>query len=232
MTKRRSPFDGPTGTAFGAPAGARREPSDALETLQAGPVATPVHCARSLRRFDRTDGSARSGAERHRPVAHGTVPCTRIYGDDVSVDPGGSDHRPLQPAACGVVARPGRGRNGTARVEARASPVGTPMRSPATSRAGARKPTDGRADGLTATCPGYAECSGRAVAGQPRLYVSAESHLAWFKIAHQAGIGREAVRLVPTAHGNPRALEKLVEDRGDGDVPVFIGEPRARPMPE
>ena len=80
---------------------------------------------------------------------------------------------------------------------------------------------------LTAACPGFAECGGRAFSGQPCLYVSSESHLAWFKIAHQAGIGRKAVRLVPTdgtGRLDPRALEKLVEtDRAEGDVPVFIG---------
>ena len=80
---------------------------------------------------------------------------------------------------------------------------------------------------LTAACPDFAECGGRAFAGQPRLYVSAESHLAWFKIAHQTGIGRNAVRLVPTdgtGRLDPRALEQLVEmDRADGEVPVFIG---------
>ena len=80
---------------------------------------------------------------------------------------------------------------------------------------------------LTAACPGFAECGGRAFSGQPCLYVSSESHLAWFKIAHQAGIGRKAVRLVPTdgtGRLDSRALEKLVEmDRAEGDVPVFIG---------
>ena len=80
---------------------------------------------------------------------------------------------------------------------------------------------------LTAACPDFSESGGRAFGGQPRLYVSSESHLAWFKIAHQAGIGRKAVRLVPTdgtGRLDPRALGTLVEtDRAGGDVPVFIG---------
>ena len=80
---------------------------------------------------------------------------------------------------------------------------------------------------LTAACPAFSERGARAFAGRPRLYVSAESHLAWFKIAHQAGIGREAVRLVPTdgtGKLDPQALEQQIRtDRAAGDVPVFIG---------
>jgi len=46
--------------------------------------------------------------------------------------------------------------------------------------------------------PGFVIDGARAFAGPPAFYVSRESHLAWFKIAHQAGIGRSAVRLVDT----------------------------------
>jgi glutamate/tyrosine decarboxylase-like PLP-dependent enzyme len=35
-------------------------------------------------------------------------------------------------------------------------------------------------------------------AGPPAIYVSKESHLAWLKMAHAAGIGRAAVRLIST----------------------------------
>lgn len=80
---------------------------------------------------------------------------------------------------------------------------------------------------LTAACRDFGESGARAFAGQPRLYVSSESHLCWFKIAHQAGIGRNAVRLVPTdgtGKLDPQALEQLVQmDQADGNVPVFIG---------
>ncbi len=38
----------------------------------------------------------------------------------------------------------------------------------------------------------------RCFQGPPVFYVSTESHLAWVKITHQAGIGRSAVRLVAT----------------------------------
>ena len=80
---------------------------------------------------------------------------------------------------------------------------------------------------LTAACPDFAENGARAFGGPPRLYVSAESHDAWFKIAHQAGIGRAAVRPVPTdgtGKLDPQALERQIRtDRADGDLPVFIG---------
>lgn len=67
-------------------------------------------------------------------------------------------------------------------------------------------------------------CPDWAVAGLPRtgprlaIYVSAESHLAWIKIARAAGLGAEAVRLVPTRDGlalDAAALEAFIaEDRG------------------
>ncbi|MFK8029051.1 MAG: aspartate aminotransferase family protein [Gammaproteobacteria bacterium] len=79
---------------------------------------------------------------------------------------------------------------------------------------------------LTRALPEFAEEGGRAFSGQPRLYVSKESHLAWLKIAHTTGIGRVAVRLIDT-DGNGRlctkALRLQVEaDVQAGDVPVMI----------
>ena len=43
---------------------------------------------------------------------------------------------------------------------------------------------------LTRVCPGFSDEGARAFSGQPRLYVSVESHLAWLQIAHRSGIGR------------------------------------------
>jgi glutamate/tyrosine decarboxylase-like PLP-dependent enzyme len=67
----------------------------------------------------------------------------------------------------------------------------------------------------------------RAFDGSPRFYVSRDSHLAWLKIAHQAGIGRAAVRLVATdgcGRMDPAALiDALAEDRDAGCTPVMIG---------
>jgi len=51
---------------------------------------------------------------------------------------------------------------------------------------------------LTRQFPEFGSTGARTLSAQPRLYVSAESYLAWLKIAHQAGIGRESVCLVGT----------------------------------
>jgi glutamate/tyrosine decarboxylase-like PLP-dependent enzyme len=79
---------------------------------------------------------------------------------------------------------------------------------------------------LTAANEGFAATGARAFTGQPAFYISRESHLAWFKIAHQAGIGRDAVRLVATDGAgrlDPRSLAvAIAEDREAGFVPVMI----------
>lgn len=79
---------------------------------------------------------------------------------------------------------------------------------------------------LTRADPGFAERGARAFAGPPVFYVSRESHLAWFKIAHQAGIGRDAVRLVATDGGgriDPQQLAAAIAgDVASGNVPVMI----------
>lgn len=72
----------------------------------------------------------------------------------------------------------------------------------------------------------FASEGARAFDGQPVFYISRESHLAWVKIGHQAGIGRSAVRQVPT-DGTGRmdvaALERMLnEDTARGCVPVLI----------
>ncbi|HEY2854867.1 MAG TPA: aminotransferase class V-fold PLP-dependent enzyme [Gemmatimonadaceae bacterium] len=72
----------------------------------------------------------------------------------------------------------------------------------------------------------FATEGARCFSGQPLFYISRESHLAWVKIGHQAGIGRSAVRQVPT-DGTGRmdadALEQMLnEDTAQGCVPVLI----------
>jgi glutamate/tyrosine decarboxylase-like PLP-dependent enzyme len=79
---------------------------------------------------------------------------------------------------------------------------------------------------LTHANADFAQKGARAFSGQPVFYVSQEAHLAWLKIAHQAGIGRDAVRLVRT-DGSGRlssaALSESIEaDIADGHVPVMI----------
>ncbi|HEX3863761.1 MAG TPA: pyridoxal-dependent decarboxylase [Stellaceae bacterium] len=79
---------------------------------------------------------------------------------------------------------------------------------------------------LTRAHPLFGADGVRAFIGAPVFYISRESHLAWLKIAHQAGIGRNAVRLVAT-DGSGRmdmaALAALIDaDRRDGRIPVML----------
>ncbi len=66
----------------------------------------------------------------------------------------------------------------------------------------------------------------RAFSGPVAFYASAESHPAWTKIAHHAGVGRNAVRLVATDGSgsmDPQALARAVgDDRARGIAPVMI----------
>jgi glutamate/tyrosine decarboxylase-like PLP-dependent enzyme len=79
---------------------------------------------------------------------------------------------------------------------------------------------------LTRACPGFALDGARAFSGRPTFYTSQESHLAWLKIAHQAGIGRSAVRLVATDGTGRMSIAALqaaiAADRAAGHVPVMI----------
>jgi glutamate/tyrosine decarboxylase-like PLP-dependent enzyme len=65
-----------------------------------------------------------------------------------------------------------------------------------------------------------------AFRGRPMIYASRDSHLAWLKIAHQAGIGRSAVRLLNTDGSgrlDPRALEEAItQDQLSGCIPVMV----------
>jgi len=79
---------------------------------------------------------------------------------------------------------------------------------------------------LTRAEPRFANEGAVVFAGRPTLYASQESHLAWFKIAHQTGIGRDAVQLVPTdgaGRMDATALRAAVErDRAAGCAPVLV----------
>ncbi|MGA9721401.1 MAG: pyridoxal-dependent decarboxylase [Candidatus Binatus sp.] len=79
---------------------------------------------------------------------------------------------------------------------------------------------------LTRATPEFATKGARAFDGPPVFYISQESHLAWLKIAHQAGIGRTAVRLVATdglGRMDQNALKDAVtSDRLNGRVPIMI----------
>lgn len=79
---------------------------------------------------------------------------------------------------------------------------------------------------LTAAHSGFASEGVRAFAGPVKFYTSRDCHIAWLKIAHQAGVGRSALRLVDTdgrGRMDPNALLRAIaEDRAGGAVPVMI----------
>jgi glutamate/tyrosine decarboxylase-like PLP-dependent enzyme len=79
---------------------------------------------------------------------------------------------------------------------------------------------------LTRRCPRFAEDGARAFAGPPVFYVSTDSHLAWLKIAHEAGIGRSAVHMIATDGAGRMDLAALAEairlDRAAGREPFMI----------
>ena len=79
---------------------------------------------------------------------------------------------------------------------------------------------------LTAAHPGFGTDGARAFAGPVKFYTSRECHIAWLKIAHQAGVGRSALRLVETngrGQLDPKALERMISaDRASGAVPVMV----------
>src|SRR5580658_2239730 len=79
---------------------------------------------------------------------------------------------------------------------------------------------------LTRAHPAFASDGARAFPGPPVFYTSLECHRSWVKIAHQAGIGRAAARLVATdgsGRMSPAALAQAIEtDRADGCAPFLI----------
>jgi glutamate/tyrosine decarboxylase-like PLP-dependent enzyme len=66
----------------------------------------------------------------------------------------------------------------------------------------------------------------RAFEGPVRFYSSRDCHIAWLKIAHQAGVGRGSLHLVDTdgcGRMDPQALARAIaEDRAAGAVPVMV----------
>jgi len=79
---------------------------------------------------------------------------------------------------------------------------------------------------LTAAHANFSNQGVRAFAGPAKFYASRDCHIAWLKVAHQAGVGREALRLVDTdgcGRMDPKALQRAIaEDRAAGAVPVMI----------
>lgn len=79
---------------------------------------------------------------------------------------------------------------------------------------------------LTAAHPDFAAAGARAFTGQPVFYISADSHLAWVKIAHQAGIGRNAARMIETdgtGRMSATALAAAIaSDQNAGNIPFMV----------
>jgi glutamate/tyrosine decarboxylase-like PLP-dependent enzyme len=79
---------------------------------------------------------------------------------------------------------------------------------------------------LTRAEPRFGSEGVRAFAGPVAMYTSRECQPAWFKIVHQAGIGRDGLRLIDTdSRGEMRsdALRAALDsDRRAGIVPVMI----------
>ena len=79
---------------------------------------------------------------------------------------------------------------------------------------------------LTGAHPGFAGDGARAFAGPVKFYTSRDCHIAWLKVAHQAGVGRAALRLIDTdgrGRMDPRALSQAIAaDRVNGAVPVMV----------
>ena len=79
---------------------------------------------------------------------------------------------------------------------------------------------------LTRAEPRFGTEGLRAFSGPVAMYTSRACQPAWFKIAHHAGVGRAALRLIDTdgsGRMDPRALAAAVaRDRSAGQVPVLI----------
>jgi glutamate/tyrosine decarboxylase-like PLP-dependent enzyme len=79
---------------------------------------------------------------------------------------------------------------------------------------------------LTQANTNYARDGVLAFGAPVVFYTSRDCHIAWLKIAHQAGVGRAALRLVDTdGHGrmDPDALARAIaQDRATGAVPVMV----------
>jgi glutamate/tyrosine decarboxylase-like PLP-dependent enzyme len=79
---------------------------------------------------------------------------------------------------------------------------------------------------LTAAHANFSAEGVRAFAGPVKFYASRDCHIAWLKMAHQAGVGRAALRLVDTdgcGRMDPTALRQAIaEDRAAGAVPVMV----------
>ena len=79
---------------------------------------------------------------------------------------------------------------------------------------------------LTRAFPDYGEHGLRALPAQPTVYLTAEAHHSFSKIAHMTGLGRRAIRTVATDGDLRMDLDdlgrRIAEDRGDGLAPFMV----------
>jgi glutamate/tyrosine decarboxylase-like PLP-dependent enzyme len=79
---------------------------------------------------------------------------------------------------------------------------------------------------LTQAFPEYGQRGLRALPAQPVFYVSAEAHHSFHKIAHLAGLGREALRTVPVDEELKLDLQdlerRIAADRAAGLAPFLV----------
>jgi aromatic-L-amino-acid/L-tryptophan decarboxylase len=79
---------------------------------------------------------------------------------------------------------------------------------------------------LTRAFPAYVSSGARALPGQPLVYASTEAHTVLIRIAQACGLGRNALRSVPTDEQlrlDAGALAALVEaDRARGALPFLV----------
>jgi aromatic-L-amino-acid decarboxylase len=79
---------------------------------------------------------------------------------------------------------------------------------------------------LTWAFPEYGEHGLQKLSGQPRIYLTEETHHGFNKIAHMAGLGRRSLRTIATDSDlrmKPDELKKRVaEDRENGFLPFMV----------
>lgn len=79
---------------------------------------------------------------------------------------------------------------------------------------------------LTRRIPEYASEGLHGIPSRPVFYASAESHLAWLKIAHACGLGRDSVRLIPVDHEQRLLVSELraayQQDLAAGLLPFML----------
>ena len=79
---------------------------------------------------------------------------------------------------------------------------------------------------LTRAFPDYGEHGVRCLNATPSIYLTAEAHHGYNKIAHMTGLGRRALRIVPTNSDLKMDLGELqrcvAEDRNNGFLPFMV----------